>query len=256
MCTWQAALLRLLCPSPSLPFLANIINKVLPIAPDVGRQMEYFLATGNLRSSSGLSLQQVGTHPHGHTPHWTHPTLDTPHTGHTPRWTHPHGHTPHWTHPTLDTPPHMDTPHTGHTPCQLDPIALVCERCAPRPPLPLPLSLSPSLPPLLPPPSLVISLQLSGFTVVADKLNYLRYLSHFRCVHRGAFFSQMRTTSVRKLLPEAWGFLCSVHTPNGAPCGLLNHFAAPCQVCGRRGGRVVVCGGRGGASGCVGGVRG
>ena len=52
VCTWQAALLRLLCPSPSLPFLANIINKVLPIAPDVGRQMEYFLATGKLRSSS------------------------------------------------------------------------------------------------------------------------------------------------------------------------------------------------------------
>ena len=95
VCTWQAAFLRLLCPSPSLPLLANIINKVLPIAPDVGRQMEYFLVTGNLRSSSGLSLQQVGTHPHGHTLHWTHPTLDTPHTGHTP-----HGHTPHWTHPT------------------------------------------------------------------------------------------------------------------------------------------------------------
>ena len=68
VCTWQAAFLRLLCPSPSLPLLANIINKVLPIAPDVGRQMEYFLATGNLRSSSGLSLHQVGTHPHGHTP--------------------------------------------------------------------------------------------------------------------------------------------------------------------------------------------
>ena len=74
----------------------------------------------------------------------------------------------------------------------------------------------------------------------------------------------MRTTSVRKLLPEAWGmpelsvaplfssrrylfkpyrlcyiyiflfytlgFLCPVHTPDGAPCGLLNHMAASCQV--------------------------
>ena len=47
--------------------------------------------------------------------------------------------------------------------------------------------------------------QAAGFSVVADKLNFMRYLSHFRCVHRGAFFSQMRTTSVRKLLPEAWG---------------------------------------------------
>ena len=47
--------------------------------------------------------------------------------------------------------------------------------------------------------------QQAGFTVVAEKLNFYRYLSHFRAVHRGAFFSEMRTTSVRKLLPEAWG---------------------------------------------------
>ena len=47
--------------------------------------------------------------------------------------------------------------------------------------------------------------QQSGFTVVAEKLNFYRYLSHFRAVHRGAFFSEMRTTSVRKLLPESWG---------------------------------------------------
>ncbi|XP_031556701.1 DNA-directed RNA polymerase I subunit RPA2-like [Actinia tenebrosa] len=73
-------------------------------------------------------------------------------------------------------------------------------------------------------------LQVSGFTVVADRLNVFRFISHFRCVHRGAFFSQMRTTSVRKLLPEAWGFLCPVHTPDGAPCGLLNHLAAACEI--------------------------
>ncbi|CAB4029781.1 DNA-directed RNA polymerase I subunit RPA2-like, partial [Paramuricea clavata] len=73
-------------------------------------------------------------------------------------------------------------------------------------------------------------MQVAGYSVVADKLNYYRYLSHFRCVHRGAFFAQMRTTSVRKLLPEAWGFLCPVHTPDGAPCGLLNHLAAMCEV--------------------------
>ena len=84
-------------------------------------------------------------------------------------------------------------------------------------------------------------LQVSGFTVVADKLNFYRYLSHFRCVHRGAFFSQMRTTSVRKLLPEAWGFICPVHTPDGAPWGLLNHLTASCQVWGwgRRGKGIV-----------------
>ncbi|CAI7842704.1 unnamed protein product [Closterium sp. NIES-53] len=72
--------------------------------------------------------------------------------------------------------------------------------------------------------------QRSGFTVVADKLNWHRYLSHFRSVHRGAFFSTLRTTTVRKLLPESWGFVCPVHTPDGAPCGLLTHLSAPCTV--------------------------
>jgi DNA-directed RNA polymerase I subunit RPA2 len=38
----------------------------------------------------------------------------------------------------------------------------------------------------------------------------------------------MKTTTVRKLLPEAWGFLCPVHTPDGAPCGLLNHITSSC----------------------------
>eukprot|EP00052_Salpingoeca_macrocollata_P006824 m.56116 g.56116 ORF g.56116 m.56116 type:complete len:1133 (+) comp15675_c0_seq1:93-3491(+) len=68
-------------------------------------------------------------------------------------------------------------------------------------------------------------MQVSGYTIMADKLNFLRYMSHFRCVHRGAFFAEMKTTAVRKLLPESWGFMCPVHTPDGAPCGLLNHLA-------------------------------
>ena len=55
--------------------------------------------------------------------------------------------------------------------------------------------------------------QVSGFTVVAEKLNFLRFISHFRMVHRGSFFAQLKTTTVRKLLPESWGFLCPVHTP-------------------------------------------
>lgn len=38
----------------------------------------------------------------------------------------------------------------------------------------------------------------------------------------------MKTTTVRKLLPEAWGFLCPVHTPDGSPCGLLNHISLNC----------------------------
>ena len=40
----------------------------------------------------------------------------------------------------------------------------------------------------------------------------------------------MKTTAVRKLLPESFGFLCPVHTPDGAPCGLLNHLAAKATV--------------------------
>ncbi|CAG9461634.1 unnamed protein product [Pedinophyceae sp. YPF-701] len=72
--------------------------------------------------------------------------------------------------------------------------------------------------------------QATGFTIVAEKLNFFRYLSHFRSVHRGAYFAEIRTTTVRKLLPESWGFMCPVHTPDGAPCGLLMHLAALCQV--------------------------
>ncbi|GBG84447.1 hypothetical protein CBR_g38732 [Chara braunii] len=72
--------------------------------------------------------------------------------------------------------------------------------------------------------------QAQGYTVVAEKLNWFRFLSHFRSVHRGAYFMQLRTTTVRKLLPESWGFLCPVHTPDGSPCGLLNHLTKACSV--------------------------
>lgn len=71
---------------------------------------------------------------------------------------------------------------------------------------------------------------MSGFTIVAERINFLRYLAHFRSVHRGQFFTTMKTTAVRKLLPESWGFLCPVHTPDGSPCGLLNHLATQCRV--------------------------
>ena len=32
----------------------------------------------------------------------------------------------------------------------------------------------------------------------------MRYFSHFRSIHRGQYFTEMKTTSVRKLLPENW----------------------------------------------------
>ena len=41
---------------------------------------------------------------------------------------------------------------------------------------------------------------------------------------------EMKTTAVRKLLPDQWGFLCPVHTPDGGPCGLLSHLALKCKV--------------------------
>ncbi|XP_012068704.1 DNA-directed RNA polymerase I subunit 2 isoform X1 [Jatropha curcas] len=72
--------------------------------------------------------------------------------------------------------------------------------------------------------------QRAGYTVQAERLNFLRFLSFFRAVHRGASFAGLRTTSVRKLLPESWGFLCPVHTPDGEPCGLLNHMTRSCRV--------------------------
>ena len=58
-------------------------------------------------------------------------------------------------------------------------------------------------------------LQDSGLCVVGDKLNFVRYLSHFRCIHRGSAFAQMRTTTVR---------------PDGEPCGLMNHMTAVCEI--------------------------
>ncbi|XP_024007983.1 DNA-directed RNA polymerase I subunit 2 [Eutrema salsugineum] len=69
-----------------------------------------------------------------------------------------------------------------------------------------------------------------GFTVQAERLNFIRFLSFFRAVHRGASFADLRTTTVRKLLPESWGFLCPVHTPDGTPCGLLNHMTRTCRI--------------------------
>lgn len=40
---------------------------------------------------------------------------------------------------------------------------------------------------------------------MAERLNYMRFVSHLRCIHRGAFFAEMKTTTVRKLLAESWG---------------------------------------------------
>ena len=69
-----------------------------------------------------------------------------------------------------------------------------------------------------------------GYTIAAERLNIMRYISHFQSVHRGQFFQTMKTTSPRKLLPESWGFLCPVHTPDGGPIGLLLHISEGCEI--------------------------
>jgi len=48
-------------------------------------------------------------------------------------------------------------------------------------------------------------MQSSGLTIIVENINRLRYMSHFRAIHRGAFFQEMRTTEARQLLPDAWG---------------------------------------------------
>lgn len=48
-------------------------------------------------------------------------------------------------------------------------------------------------------------MQTTGLTIVVENINRLRYMSHFRAIHRGAFFQEMRTTEARQLLPDAWG---------------------------------------------------
>lgn len=73
-------------------------------------------------------------------------------------------------------------------------------------------------------------LQNSSFTVLAERINLWRFTSHFASVSRGAYFSNLKITSVRKLRPETWGFFCPVNTPDGAPCGLLFHLSQSCFV--------------------------
>ena len=71
-------------------------------------------------------------------------------------------------------------------------------------------------------------MQAKGYAIIADKINNMRFLAHFRAIHRGAYFAEIKTTTVRKLLPENWGYICPVHTPDGHPCGLLNHISLSC----------------------------
>lgn len=66
--------------------------------------------------------------------------------------------------------------------------------------------------------------QSTGCVINADEINNLRMLTNFRALHRGSVFVNMKTLGPRKLKGESWGFICPVQTPDGAPCGLLNHL--------------------------------
>lgn len=70
----------------------------------------------------------------------------------------------------------------------------------------------------------------AGFSVIAERINYYRFISHFRSINRGKFFAQLKTTTVRKLKPESWGFFCPVHTPDGTPCGIITHLTHQANV--------------------------
>ncbi|KAG0438201.1 DNA-directed RNA polymerase I subunit [Dictyocoela muelleri] len=73
-------------------------------------------------------------------------------------------------------------------------------------------------------------MQESGLCIHAERINLLRFISHFRAINRGSFFQTVKITSVRKLRPESFGFICPVHTPDGAPCGLLTHMTLQASV--------------------------
>lgn len=73
-------------------------------------------------------------------------------------------------------------------------------------------------------------LQSAGFSIMAERINFYRYISHFRSLNRGSFFQEVRTTGVRKLRSESWGFFCPVHTPDGTPCGLLTHLTSAASL--------------------------
>ncbi|KAM0672573.1 subunit B of DNA-directed RNA polymerase [Ordospora colligata] len=72
----------------------------------------------------------------------------------------------------------------------------------------------------------------SGLSIVADRINFYRFIAHFRGISRGAYFETAKITKTRKLRPETWGFICPVHTPDGSPCGILTHLSKYAEVIG------------------------
>ena len=67
--------------------------------------------------------------------------------------------------------------------------------------------------------------QQSGWVVMAEHLNFFRFFEQLKCLHRGKTIADMRSSDVRKYPPEAYGFICMVHSPDGEDCGVLNHMS-------------------------------
>lgn len=67
--------------------------------------------------------------------------------------------------------------------------------------------------------------QNSGWVVMAEHLNFFRFFEQLKCIHRGKTIAEMRSSEVRRYPCEAYGFICMVHSPDGADCGVLNHLS-------------------------------
>lgn len=72
--------------------------------------------------------------------------------------------------------------------------------------------------------------QNSGWVVMAEHLNFYRFFEQLKCIHRGKTIAEMRSSEVRRYPPEAYGFICMVHSPDGADCGVLNHLSVATVV--------------------------
>ncbi|AEA38739.1 DNA-directed RNA polymerase I 135K chain (nucleomorph) [Cryptomonas paramecium] len=68
-------------------------------------------------------------------------------------------------------------------------------------------------------------IQLSGLSVSVERLNFGRFLSYFRNIHKGNFLLQSKKNTSRKIFPHSWGYICPVHTSDGLLCGISNYLS-------------------------------
>lgn len=71
-----------------------------------------------------------------------------------------------------------------------------------------------------------------GWIVMADHLNFFRFFELLRVLHRGKRIADMRSSEVRRFACESFGFICMVHSPDGADCGVVNHMTTTTVVTG------------------------